>query len=245
MKWLCLSLIGLCLLGALTVARADSVKLRFGLFRHYGHILKVDNKTVTMQTRQGQLKTWPRSQVVSLVFDTPPAPGLPGKPVLPQNPLAATLSPPVKNPTDGPKADGLRPDALAEFRGQDTQTRYAGLYQLSNRPSCWLTLPAPARRLSFDVLPKWNPAQPKPGSFVLHARFLDETGRPVGQSPPVQVVSPGELLEWFTLLKDMSGVARPQNITWVLPPKTRQVEWIIPGEQRQLMGYMARVQLQP
>ena len=228
---------------------ADSVKLRFGLFRHYGHIIKVDNQAVTMQTHDGQLKTWPRAHVTSLIFDTPPTPGLPGslKPYSP--PLYSAPNTPPQPERKTSLADSLTPDALALFRGQNSQTRYAGLYQLANRPSCWLRLPesvrSPARQLSFEVLPKWNPAQPRPEGFTLTARFLDEGGNPVGQSQPVEVAPPVELLEWFTLLTNMSGVARPQTIIWMLPPNTQQVEWLVPGEQRQLMGYIGRIQIQP
>jgi hypothetical protein len=229
-----------------TASWADTVKLRFSLLSHHGRIVRVTEKQVIFQSLDGQQHVWPRHHVTHLQFDAPPEPAITTVRQL-APPAAATPAPTPDTSLSTPA--GLTPVSLAQFKGSDSKTVYTGLYQLEGRPTCWLVLPTALTQpttLIFNVLNKWNPAQPAQ-RFTVTARFLDDHGHVLGQAPAVLIPTPQQLQEWFIYLQGMSGVAEVQPISWLLPAKTKTIEWIVPPQNttHQLAGYISRINLMP
>jgi hypothetical protein len=149
--------------------------------------------------------------------------------------------------------------SLSKFKGKVTQNQYAGLYNFPQRGTFWIRFPSPATEatpLQFTLFGKQHKANPKstevtltpgPEAYVLEVRFLSDQGETIGK--PEQVTykpQAGQLVEWFHLLENMSGLCDPMVLAVTLPQKTKLVEFrVINGEEgaRHLVGYLGQIQL--
>lgn len=149
--------------------------------------------------------------------------------------------------------------SLSRFKGKLSQNQYAGLYNFPQRGTFWIRFPSPvteATPLQFTLFGKQHKANPKstevtltpgPEAYVLEVRFLSDQGETIGKPEHVTYKpQAGQLVEWFHLLDNMSGLCDPMLLAVTLPQQTKVVEFrVINGEEgaRHLVGYLGQIQL--
>lgn len=167
-------------------------------------------------------------------------------------------------PTQLPQFSSLSEEmfvSLSRFKGKITQNQYAGLYNFPQRGTFWIRFPSPATEatpLQFTLFGKQHKANakstevtliPGPEAFILEVRFLTDQGEPIGKPEQVSYKpQAGQLVEWFHLLENMSGLCDPMILAVTLPQNTKVVEFrVINGNgsegSRHLVGYLGQIQV--
>lgn len=140
---------------------------------------------------------------------------------------------------------------LSRFTGHRSGSLYAGLYNFTDKGTFWIHLPDLLTRpgtLRFTLYGKKNEAQPTE-RFSAKARFIDATGRVIGESPLAffsDTDSPP--VEWFRHLEGISGLGGAALVEWQVPAQTRSIEIRATSESnpdRHLVGYLGNLSLGP